>query len=177
MLEESGVLQRLAALQRVSQLDIEHVYAMEQHLQDGARVPEHAARAAAPGRLPERVEDWGRLVGDWLVAQSAKDCSIIFTIAPRPPQDDQAGGSPGSCAQSSAAGPPPVRQLRDRETRRDFAYQLAMVDLDEKARHKIPFYYRQDLDIVAMFLSQRANDASESRVAAVDSGVQPSDRI
>jgi hypothetical protein len=70
-----------------------------------------------------------------------------------------------------------VRQLRDRETRRDFAYQLAMVDLDEKARHKIPFYYRQDLDIVAMFLSQRANDASESRVAAVDSGVQPSDRI
>ena len=111
------------------------------------------AREHAITRLECRLHAITRLecrcVRDWLVSQSAKDCSILITVLLLPPAAPPAAGHapapPGGFRRVSVRGAGGAE--------REVLCRCGVVDLDIKRADKIPYYLGQDAAVVEAYLA------------------------
>ena len=183
VLVDCGVLSVVEHLQHLDAWDIENIAHIHEYLRKsdrGEAVEESECRAQAPGgvELPA-VGLWRQCCDDFLVAQSAKDCSLILTLVLLPDGDArQAGSLPrgfrrvrvgvtGCDAGARLGGASSAKELEEgcsvtvgkgaecRQGReRVFLYRCGLMDLDIKPARKIPEYLQQDAEIVAAYLAQ-----------------------
>jgi hypothetical protein len=183
LLLDCGVLSVVEHLQHLDAWDIENIAPIHKYLTKsdrGEAVEESECRAQAPGgfELPA-VGQWRQSCDDFLVAQSAKDCSLLLTLVLLPDGDATSAGSlprgfrrarvgvTGCDARARLGGASSAEDLEEgchvavekgaecrRERERVFLYRCGLMDLDIKAARKIPEYLQQDAEIVAAYLAQ-----------------------
>jgi len=191
VLRDCGVLSVVEHLQRLDAWDIENIAPMHDYVtksESGAAVEERECRAWAPGgeELPD-VGRWRQCRDDFLVAQSAKDCSLILTLVLLPGGDESYSRPlprgfrrvpvrvTGCVAGAGAGDGPNAREfeggcLADGGTGRGggqgfervLLYSCGLMDLDLKDARKIPEYLRQDAKVVAAYLAQVQQDGHEA---------------
>lgn len=138
----SGVLQRVRRAQMMSEseehaYDIEHVWPVyEEMVRRGEPVPklhEGGAPDLGASHRPDAASREGRaeIVRRFLVACTARDCSIMVTVSRCP-------------ALLGAFALPRTSDGR-------WCYRLAVVDLDAKPVEKLRYYYEMDREIVAHY--------------------------
>jgi hypothetical protein len=180
---DCGVLTVVEHLQHLDAWDIENIARIHEYLKKndrGEAVEESECRAQAPGgvELPA-VGLWRQCCDDFLVAQSAKDCSLLLTLVLLPDGDaSHAGSLPrgfrrarvgvtgcdagarlgGASSAKEPEGGFHVAVEQGAECRRGrervFLYRCGLMDLDIKPARKIPEYLQQDAEIVAAYLEQ-----------------------
>lgn len=151
---------------------------------DGKGVVSSAASVAMPTNM--NVAD---LIGNYLIAHTLKDVSILITLAmlpasvqadklppswsvinftPSTPQTATASSSSSSSSSSTTASTATSAKSSDEPLR--LVYRIGLIDLDIKHAHHIPYYYQLDCDIVHAFntacvTTSTASPASSSAVA------------
>mmetsp|Transcript_8444 Transcript_8444/g.28329 ORF Transcript_8444/g.28329 Transcript_8444/m.28329 type:complete len:419 (-) Transcript_8444:11-1267(-) len=149
VVQHSKVLVRIRELQALDALDIENIYHMHRCLANPDEYSEADARSSAPAKLPP-VGDWDRLIEEYLIAHSAKDCSVIFTLTMIDKQEHDSS-SIMSSAKSHGF------ELVDESESCAVLYRFGVIDLDIKLRTKIPEYMSQDSRILEGYLEHNAD--------------------
>ncbi|VVA19687.1 PREDICTED: inositol-pentakisphosphate [Prunus dulcis] len=137
---KSGVLDRLLEVQKLDNLDIDgaiHAY------YDIVSEPCRVCRASGKEKISQRylslhsisLDESLKIVKDFLIAATAKDCSLMISFRPRK------DGNPGS----------PYNNLYLDSTKQFFDYKVNFIDLDLKQLKKMEEYYELDKKIVTYY--------------------------
>ncbi|CAB4267525.1 unnamed protein product [Prunus armeniaca] len=137
---KSGVLDRLLEVQKLDNLDIDgaiHAY------YDIVSEPCRVCRASGKEKMSQRylslhsisLDESLKIVKDFLIAATAKDCSLMISFRPRK------DGNPGS----------PYNNLYLDSTNQFFDYKVNFIDLDLKQLKKMEEYYELDKKIVSYY--------------------------
>eukprot|EP00898_Chlorokybus_atmophyticus_P001280 jgi/Chlat1/2152/Chrsp17S00187 len=142
VLRREALLTRLLEAQRLDKYDIEGAIQVYKRLSgdDNCLITqqEHPVLASLTQEQSRAV------LRDFLVAATAKDCSVMLALRP--------GKCVGTPDRSDAVRGD-VRVVVDTASGHDFQYKIALVDLDIKPLRKMPYYYQLDQDILACYHS------------------------
>ncbi|XP_050124613.1 inositol-pentakisphosphate 2-kinase-like [Malus sylvestris] len=137
---KSGVLDWLLEVQKLDNLDIDgaiHAY------YDIISEPCMVCRELGKEEVSQKylslhsmsLDESLKIVKDFLIATSAKDCSLMISFRPRK------DGNPGS----------PYNNLHLKSTNQSFDYKVNFIDLDLKHLGKMEEYYELDKKIVSCY--------------------------
>mmetsp|Transcript_51140 Transcript_51140/g.95274 ORF Transcript_51140/g.95274 Transcript_51140/m.95274 type:complete len:428 (-) Transcript_51140:176-1459(-) len=150
ILTREPLLNRLRTAQMLDDMDIEAVFpAYQQILERGeafdARQGETLEPREAPDSEPGDAPGQHELVRRFLVAATAKDCSMMITLRRCDGPAEPCSTNPDMPVDSGTHTHPVIRDLEGWE------YSIMVVDLDSKPIEKIPYYFQQDLEIAESF--------------------------
>ncbi|XP_043709718.1 inositol-pentakisphosphate 2-kinase-like isoform X2 [Telopea speciosissima] len=151
---KSGVLDRLLEAQKLDLLDIEgaiHAY------YNIVSQPCKVCRDLGDGEFSRiylslhsiSLEESLKIVRDYLMATTAKDCSLMISFRPRE------NGDPGS----------PHSNVCLESTNQSFEYKVYFIDLDMKPLEKMVYYYELDQKIVSCYTQMEKMDNGPSYFA------------
>ncbi|TQD96102.1 hypothetical protein C1H46_018245 [Malus baccata] len=134
---KSGVLDRLLEAQKLDNLDIEGaIHAYYDIISEPCMVCGELGKEKVSQKYLSlhsmSLDESLKMVKDFLIATSAKDCSLMISFRPRK------DGSPGS----------PYNNLYLESTNQSFDYKVNFIDLDLKHLGKMEEYYELDKKIV-----------------------------
>jgi len=143
ILSKEPVLQNLKRIQVQDDIDIEAIYYIyKKHVlntDDFSDIPDVARFAPLESLSKEEILT---KIREFLVAATAKDCSVMMTLLPL------ANGQTSTSPQFSVVHAPGEG---------DIQYRIGVVDLDERLETLIPQYYKLDQEIVSQFLQHSKN--------------------
>ncbi|CAN6722254.1 unnamed protein product [Malus baccata var. baccata] len=137
---KSGVLDRLLEAQKLDNLDIEGaIHAYYDIISEPCMVCGELGKEKVSQKYLSlhsmSLDESLKMVKDFLIATSAKDCSLMISFRPRK------DGSPGS----------PYNNLYLESTNQSFDYKVNFIDLDLKHLGKMEEYYELDKKIVSCY--------------------------
>ncbi|CAI7803171.1 unnamed protein product [Closterium sp. NIES-54] len=142
-LVQCGALEKLLAAQKLDKWDIEgtiHAYNefMKQRTSTTSAPP---AAAAAAAEVPKEItEDCRKVLRDFLIAATAKDCGIMLALR---------AAIPGETLEASQK----LRSVVCPSSGCKYFYRLSIMDLDIKPLRKMPKYWSMDQQIVKHYCS------------------------
>ncbi|KAK2398195.1 Inositol-pentakisphosphate 2-kinase [Trifolium repens] len=137
--QKSGVLNQLLEVQKLDSIDVEgviHAYydITSQQCKVCRELSEEQAKRFTSLHSVSLDESL-RIVKDYLIAATAKDCSLMLCFRPR--QEDDSGSAYNSVYLES--------------TKQAFDYKVHFIDLDLKRLSKVEDYYELDKKIVSCY--------------------------
>lgn len=137
---KSGVLNRLLEVQMLDSLDIEGViHAYYDVLSQPCKVCSDLDRCELSQRYSTlhsiSFEESLKIVRDYLISATAKDCSLMISFRLKKSGDDQSSYS----------------SVNLESTKQSFEYKAYFIDLDMKPLKKMTYYYELDQKIVSCY--------------------------
>lgn len=138
---KSGVLNRLLEVQMLDSLDIEgaiHAYynIVSQPCKVCGDLDDCEVSQSIYSTLHSiSLEESLKIVRDYLISATAKDCSLMISFRPKKSGDVQSSYS----------------SVHLEATKQSFEYKAYLIDLDMKPLKKMPYYYELDQKIVSSF--------------------------
>ncbi|CAI5971640.1 unnamed protein product [Closterium sp. NIES-65] len=146
-LVQCGALEKLLAAQKLDKWDIEGtIHAYNEYMKQRKSTPSAPAAAAGPGTAPgaevpkEIMEDCRKVLRDFLIAATAKDCGIMLALR---------AAIPGETLEASQK----LRSVVCPSSGCKYFYRLSIMDLDIKPLRKMPKYWSMDQQIVRHYCS------------------------
>lgn len=134
----SGVLDRLLEVQKLDTLDIEGaIHAYYNIMSQPCKLCDEngvSNRFTSLHSIP--LDESLKIVKDFLIAATAKDCSIMISFRPREEENDGSSSFNSICLES---------------TKQTFDYKVHFIDLDLKPLSKMEDYYDLDQKIVGCY--------------------------
>ncbi|XP_065870314.1 inositol-pentakisphosphate 2-kinase-like isoform X2 [Euphorbia lathyris] len=143
-LYSSQVLDRLLQVQKLDNFDIEGaIHAYYNTISHPCMVCRQLDEAGLPNKYASlhsiTMDESLKIVRDYLIAATAKDCSLMISFRPR--------GS-RNCGSSYSS-------IYLQSTRQNFDYKVNFLDLDLKPLKKMEHYYEKDKKIVDLYAQWR----------------------
>ncbi|KAL2318779.1 hypothetical protein Fmac_032655 [Flemingia macrophylla] len=138
-LQKSGVLDKLLDVQKLDNIDIEgaiHAYydIISQQCMVCRELNEEQAQIYASLHLAS-LDEKLRIVKDYLIATTAKDCSLMLCFRPRSGEDSESVDN----------------NVYLESTKQAFNFKVYFIDLDLKRLSKVEDYYELDKKIVSCY--------------------------
>ncbi|KAK9947042.1 hypothetical protein M0R45_012479 [Rubus argutus] len=136
----SGVMDQLLEIQKLDNLDIDGaIHAYYDIISEPCMVCSEMGKDKASNRYSSlhslSLDESLKIVKDFLIAATAKDCSLMISFRPRK------DGSTGS----------PYKNVYLESTNQFFDYKVYFIDLDLKSLKKMEEYYELDKKIVSCY--------------------------
>ncbi|GJP84617.1 hypothetical protein CLOP_g14672 [Closterium sp. NIES-67] len=157
-LVQSGAMEKLLAAQKLDTWDVEGtIHAYNQFIKETGEATAAAAAAAAAasddrGSLSEITKDCRKVLRDFLIAATAKDCGIMLALR---------AAIPGETLEASQK----LRSIVCPSSGCKYFYRLSIMDLDIKPLRKMPKYWSMDQQIVRNYSSATASGNSHEGTA------------
>ncbi|CAI5464132.1 unnamed protein product [Closterium sp. Yama58-4] len=150
-LVQCGALEKLLAAQKLDKWDIEGtIHAYNEYMKQRKSMPSAPAAdagaggastaAGAAGVPKEIMEDCRKVLRDFLIAATAKDCGIMLALR---------AAIPGETLEASQK----LRSVVCPSSGRKYFYRLSIMDLDIKPLRKMRKYWSMDQQIVRHYCS------------------------
>ncbi|KAL9663735.1 hypothetical protein QQ045_019126 [Rhodiola kirilowii] len=141
---ETGVLQKLLAVQKQDAIDIEGaIHAYYNIVSEPCKVCQHVGKDPSSHELHViPLHESFKIVRSYLIAATAKDCSLILSFRPKRYTDSL------------------------KVNRQEFDYKAFFIDLDMKPLDKMEHYYKLDQEIVSNYkavMRRRRNEGDHKR--------------
>lgn len=172
----AGVLQKLLSIQALDEHDIEGVYPLYQHVLQQLRAPSGDCTSAAAatssssvtaeqqsgdalqpcGAYIQQLLNLGwpqqmRILRDYLLATTAKDCSLMIALQAVPQAYSQLGKDSNAPLHDSLSS---QELLSSPALTCPLQFKLTIVDMDRKPHAKIAAHYRLDQEIMCCELQR-----------------------